>query len=172
MATIKIKTFKYSDLETNRKKNCKTGDKLKVERFLSLTDKKRILTKIKMGTREWAKKEINCIKGCGTYCLYCYAKGIAKHYKRCIEETWKDMEINWNAVKKGYGKIRKESPQPHDIMFPTSHNIIIAEPYFSACTTVIDKLLEAGNTVLITIKPFLVTTIFILGIKKNYVRYS
>lgn len=168
MTSIKIKARKYSDLETNREENYKTGNKLKLERFLSLIDKKRLLTNIKMGTREWAKKEINCIKGCGTYCLYCYAKGIAKHYKRCIEETWKDMEINWNAVKKGYGRVRKEGSQPHDIMFPTSHNIIIDEPYFSASITVLKKLLESGNTVLVTIKPFLNVVKKLCEIIQNY----
>lgn len=127
---------------------------LRLEKPLSMIQKKRLLAIIRMGTREWAKKEVNCIKGCSTYCLYCYAKGIAKHYKRCIEETWKDMEINWRAVNKGYGRVRKKGPQPYDIMFPTSHNIIIEEPYFSACIIVLKKLLDSGNSVLITIKPF------------------
>jgi DNA repair photolyase len=129
--------------------------KLRLENPLSLIQKKRLLAIIKMGTREWAKKEVNCIKGCSTYCLYCYAKGIAKHYKRCIEETWKDMEINWRAVNKGYGKIRKKGPQPFDVMFPTSHNITYEEPYFSACVIVLKKILDSGNSVLVTIKPSL-----------------
>ena len=64
------------------------------------------------------------------------------------------MEVNWNAVKKNYKKSSKRSSQPYDIMFPTSHNIIYEEPFFSACTIVLKKLLESGNTILVTIKPF------------------
>lgn len=39
-------------------------------------------------------------------------------------------------------------------MFPTTHNIFIEEPYFFACVHILNKCLKAGNTVLVTIKPF------------------
>lgn len=135
--------------------NSNNNYKLKLKRTTSMEEKKILLSNIKMGTREWARREINCIKGCRMYCLYCYAKGIAKHYKRCTEETWKNMEINSIAVDKNYSKVRKKGSQPYDIMFPTSHNIILDEPYFSACTIVLKKLLEADNSVLVTVKPSL-----------------
>jgi len=152
---MKVETFNYSAKNKAVIENNNINFKLKLERPTSMTKKKELLANIKMGTREWAKREINCIKGCRTYCLYCYAKGIAKHYKRCIEETWKNMEINSKAVKKGYSKVRKKGSQPYDVMFPTSHNIVIDEPYFSACITVLKKLLESDNTVLVAVKPFL-----------------
>ena len=49
--------------------------KLKIK--ISDMDKKRYLRKIKMGTKEWAYKNANCIQGCGV-CIYCYAKAMAK----------------------------------------------------------------------------------------------
>ena len=78
------------------------------------------------------------------------------------------MEINSKAVNKGYGRVRKKGSQPYDIMFPTSHNIIIKEPYFSACTTVLKKILESGNTVLVTIKPFLNVVKRLYKLFQNY----
>ena len=113
------------------------------------------INQIKMGTKEWAWKNVNCISGCGINCLYCYAKGMAKHYERCTEDTWKVMQINNKVVDKGFGRVRKANNAPWDIMFPTTHNIFIEEPYFSACVKVLRKLLNAGNTVLVTLKPFL-----------------
>ncbi len=127
--------------------------KLSLEKPLTGQEINDILKNIKMGTREWAAREINCIKGCKNYCLYCYAKGMAKHFNRCFEDTWKEMEVNWKAVNKGYRKSQKKVSQAHDIMFPTSHDIFLEEPYFSACITVLKKILNEGNTVLITLKP-------------------
>ncbi|MHA1147753.1 MAG: radical SAM protein [Promethearchaeota archaeon] len=139
-------------VESTKKISFRGTYTLSLENPLTEGEKVSLLKEIKMGTREWANREINCIKGCSNYCLYCYAKGIAIHYKRCTENTWKDMAVNWKAVNKGYAKGRKGSA-PHDIMFPTSHDIFLEEPYFSACTTVLSKLLKAGNKVLITTKP-------------------
>ncbi|MBD3339678.1 MAG: hypothetical protein GF353_11255 [Candidatus Lokiarchaeota archaeon] len=132
-----------------------TQKKLVLSKPLNEAQKDELVNRLKMGTREWAKREINCIKGCRNYCLYCYAKGMAKHFQRCTEDTWQEMEINWKNVNKGYGKSRRQSTAAHDVMFPTSHDIFADEPYYSACRTVLEKLLTAGNTVLITIKPSL-----------------
>lgn len=168
MKSMTIKTFNYSVKDKNKSEFFETDYELELEVPASFIEKKSLLTNIKMGTREWAKKEVNCIKGCSTYCLYCYAKGIAKHYKRCIEETWKNMEINWSVVNKNYGRVRKKGFQPYDIMFPTSHNIIIDEPYFSACTTILKKLLDSGNTVLVTLKPSLNVVKSLCELFQNY----
>lgn len=107
-----------------------------------------------MGTKEWAWKTVNLIKGCDVNCSYCYAKAMGKR-RGIIEENWKHMEINWKMVNKGYGKVKKKSDAPWDIMFPSAHNIPIKEPYFSACMKVLGKMLKAGNSVLVTLKPFL-----------------
>ncbi len=116
-------------------------------------EKEKLLKKLKMGTKEWAGRNVNCVKGCGIGCIYCYAKAMAKHYRGYTDDSWRAMQTNDHAVKKGYGKSKRKSSAPWDIMFPTTHNIFIEEPYFSACIKVLKKCLNAKNTVLITIKP-------------------
>ncbi|MEJ2277308.1 MAG: radical SAM protein [Candidatus Lokiarchaeota archaeon] len=126
---------------------------LSLEKPLSHSEMYPLLNKLKMGTREWAKRELNCIKGCYNNCIYCYAKAIAKQFKRCDEDTWEKMKISERIINKDYGKTRKKGPQPYDIMFPTSHDIFPQEPYYSAYLKVLKKLIKAGNSVLIVSKP-------------------
>lgn len=103
--------------------------------------------KITYGTKEWADHNVNCILGCYNNCRYCYAKMMAKRFGRSTEETWKDMRIRENAVQKTYRK-------KHGItMFPSTHDIFDFSPFKEACFTVLGKLLESGNNVLITTKP-------------------
>lgn len=111
--------------------------------------KKREITS---GTKEWADHNVNCIKGCFNNCRYCYAKMMAKRFRRCEEDTWKSMIINQNAVNKKYGKYKGR------VMFPSTHDIIDKPEIKDACFVVIKKLLEAGNEVLITTKPQLSIT--------------
>ncbi|MBD3214690.1 MAG: hypothetical protein GF311_18915 [Candidatus Lokiarchaeota archaeon] len=115
--------------------------------------KEQLIENLKMGTKEWASRNVNCIKGCKVGCIYCYAKAIAKHYRGYTDDSWRILRINPKTVEKGYSKSRKKTSAPWDIMFPTTHNIFIEEPYFSACIKVLKKCLKAQNTVLITIKP-------------------
>lgn len=104
------------------------------------------------GTKEWADFNVNCVKGCANDCRYCYAKMIAKRFGRCSEDTWKDMEINRKAVEKKYGKYQGR------VMFPSSHDIVNIPKIKNACYTVLQKLLDSENEVLITIKPDLTIT--------------
>ena len=39
------------------------------------------------GTKEWAKKNVNCVKGCSNNCRYCYGS-MATQYERCTDEDW------------------------------------------------------------------------------------
>jgi len=129
---------------------------IKVEQFIinyTRTEREELLKSLKMGTKEWASRNVNCIKGCGIGCLYCYAKAIAKHYRGYTEESWRTMKLNKKAISKGYGKSKKKTSAPWDIMFPTTHNIFFQEPFYSSCITVLKKCLKAGNNVVITIKP-------------------
>jgi len=107
---------------------------------------------ITSGTREWADRNINCIKGCSNNCRYCYAKLIAKRFGRCTEDTWKEMKIRSDIVNKRFGKYAGR------VMFPSSHDITDAPGVKEACFIVIQKLLEAGNDLLITTKPRLSIT--------------
>lgn len=99
------------------------------------------------GTKEWADSNVNICIGCSNDCIYCYAKGMAKRFRKDVYENWKDMKINPKAVSKGYGKRKGR------VMFPTSHDITSENLY--ECIVVLRKLLKAGNDVLITTKPSL-----------------
>ncbi len=105
------------------------------------------MSKITSGTKEWADTSVNCTFGCENDCIYCYAKKMAIRFGRKTEENWKIMLPNLKAIEKGYGKRKGR------IMFPTSHDI--TETSEDDCIYVLNKLLKAGNSVLITTKPYL-----------------
>jgi DNA repair photolyase len=107
---------------------------------------------ITSGTREWADHNVNCIKGCSNNCRYCYAKIMAKRFGRCTEETWQEMEINSSVINRTFRKYNGR------VMFPSSHDIIDQPAVKEACFIVIEKLLRAGNDLLITTKPRLSIT--------------
>ncbi|MHA1145516.1 MAG: radical SAM protein [Candidatus Helarchaeota archaeon] len=98
------------------------------------------------GTKEWADSNVNFLYGCRNDCVYCYAKKMAYRFKRIITlDEWKNMKINRNAIDKNY---KKRSGR---IMFPTSHDLFPKHiPYIKQ---VLEKLLAAGNDILITTKP-------------------
>jgi DNA repair photolyase len=102
---------------------------------------------ITSGTREWADRNINCIKGCTNNCRYCYAKLIAKRFGRCSDNSWPEIEINQNIINKQFKKY------PGRVMFPSSHDIIDTPQAKEACYVVLEKLLKAENNVLVTTKP-------------------
>lgn len=119
--------------------------------------------KITSGTKEWADYNINCVRGCSNDCRYCYAKIIAKRFGRCTEETWHNMEIRQKVVHKTFKKYDSR------VMFPSSHDIVDVPKIKEACYTVIEKLLLAGNEVLITIKPSLSVTKEII---EQFIKYE
>ncbi len=105
----------------------------------------KIKRKITIGTKEWASSNVNLLSGCVHNCRYCYAKLMALRFKRKTEATWKIMELNELKLQKTYKKRKGR------IMFPTSHDIV---PEFKTeCFKVLEKLLDSGNSVLITSKP-------------------
>ena len=108
--------------------------------------------KITSGTKEWADININCANGCANDCKYCYAKMIAKRFKRCTEKTWKNMKLRTNDVQKRYRKFNGR------VMFPSSHDIVDIPEIKDACFTVLEKLLTSNNEVLVTTKPCLSVT--------------
>lgn len=118
--------------------------------------------KITSGTKEWAEKNINCVKGCANNCRYCYAKMMAKRFGRCTEDTWKNMEIRPAAMTKSYRKYDGR------VMFPSSHDIVDIPEIKDACFIVLEKLLKANNEVLVTTKPCLSITKEIIDQFRNY----
>ena len=108
--------------------------------------------KITSGTKEWADYNINCVKGCANNCRYCYAKMMAKRFGRATEETWKDMVIRKDMVNKKFPKYKGR------VMFPSSHDIVDIPEVKDTCFVVLKNLLDAGNEVLVTMKPSLSIT--------------
>ena len=102
---------------------------------------------ITAGTKEWADKNVNFVKGCSHNCRYCYAKKMATRFGRKTDENWKDMEIRQEIINK---KFRKNDGR---IMIPSSHDLVPEEPFMSATITILKNLLEAENELLITSKP-------------------
>lgn len=100
------------------------------------------------GTKEWASSNVNPIRdGCEGDCLYCYARG-----RRCVvgkeipfADWGKGGVVNERVVNKNYGK------RSGRIMLPTSSDI--TPRWMEVIFSVVEKILKAGNTVLLTSKP-------------------
>jgi len=100
------------------------------------------------GTKEWANSNVNLYYGCSNNCSYCYAKRMALRFGRISKPSeWEIMTPNDRAINKGYSKRKGR------IMFPTSHDITSDPEVRANCFIVLEKLLKAGNEVLITTKP-------------------
>lgn len=104
------------------------------------------------GTKEWADYNVNCVKGCAHNCRYCYAKMMAKRFGRATEETWKNMTIREDILSKKFTKYNGR------VMFPSSHDIVNNPEIKQVCLKVLKNLLDAGNEVLVTMKPSLSVT--------------
>ena len=102
--------------------------------------------KARSGTREWASDTVNIQLGCENGCRYCYARCMmVKWLKRCTAEQWLEPVINQEKVDRGYPRYKGV------VMFPSTHDITPLN--ISECLCVLDKLLDAGNQVLIVSKP-------------------
>lgn len=113
------------------------------------------------GTKEWSESSVNIGRGCSHSCLYCYAKGIALRVGQIENHgEWAIETINQKAVNKGYGK------RNGVVMFPTSHDISMR--YLHSSIEVLQKLLKAGNEVLIVSKPNPVCIRILCDILKEY----
>lgn len=101
------------------------------------------------GTKEWASHNVNCVTGCSHNCRYCYARwnAVDRFHQVASDEDWEKMKVRDADVKKSRPK--KEGT----IMFPTTHDI--TPEVVDACLTVLVKMLESGNDVLVVTKPHL-----------------
>lgn len=97
------------------------------------------------GTKEWASHSINFQSGCEHDCLYCYAKEGAINRGYNSVDKWQESSIREKAVKKGRGKL------DGTIMIPTTHDITPSN--VKEAVIVFEKLLKAGNDLLIVSKP-------------------
>jgi DNA repair photolyase len=104
------------------------------------------------GTKEWADKNVNCVRGCKHDCVYCYAKRMAIRFSNTrkikkTSENWHEMDVDQAIVDKSWRKCKGR------VMFPTTHDLVPDDPSFEPCMTVLEKVLAAGNEVLVTTKP-------------------
>lgn len=99
----------------------------------------------KTGTREWSSVSVNCCDGCSNDCAYCYARAMALRFKRTTALSWRAERIRDKDVARSRPRYKGV------VMFPTSHDLTLGNA--DACLTVLHKLLEAGNQVLLVSKP-------------------
>ncbi len=100
------------------------------------------------GTREWAVANIDCCTGCPHDCRYCYARYDAVDKKRRLSAG------DWRICRVRPEDVEKVHPlYPGQVMFPTTHDILPEN--LAECLTVIGRLLDAGNRVLVVSKPHL-----------------
>lgn len=109
--------------------------------------KGRTMGERKTGVAEWAPSSCNIQTGCEHACRYCYAREMAVRQKRATLESWAVPVIRQADLDKGRGL---KKPQNQPIMFPTTHDITRGN--LDTCLTVLLKLLQAGNRVLVVSK--------------------
>lgn len=106
----------------------------------------------KHGTREWSEHSVNCCLGCRHDCVYCYARTNAWRWQRITSAAdWRvEKPINANEARLG-----RKYDLHYDgvVMFPTTHDLTIGNR--EICLTVLERLLRAGNQVLLVTKPSL-----------------
>ena len=100
------------------------------------------------GTKEWAVAEINCTVGCPHNCRYCYARLAA------LDKGLINSAADWSQSRLVDEEVHRDRPlYPGQVMFPTAHDIV--EENLDEALEVIDRLVAAGNKVLIVSKPSL-----------------
>jgi DNA repair photolyase len=114
----------------------------------------------KTGTKEWAETNVNCLKGCEHDCRYCYARANASRFKQiATAEEWRQPQVNQKAV------AEKRKKYEGIVMFPSTHDL--TPRYMTPCLDVLDKLLVAGNQVLVVTKPHF-TVIQRICMRRNF----
>jgi DNA repair photolyase len=105
-------------------------------------------TPVVSGTKEWSSKSVNCLLGCSHRCRYCYARYDAK--KRKFIAKWDEWGDSYYRIRPK--EVKKSRPKYEGtVMFPTTHDI--PPEFLDECLTVLKKLLEAKNKVLVVSKP-------------------
>ena len=99
------------------------------------------------GTQEWAASNVNIQDGCEHDCRYCYAKTMAIRFKRATVASWAKPRLRQHDLDRGF------THRSGRIMFPTAHDI--TDKNIGECLSVIIRMLDAGNDLLIVSKPWL-----------------
>ena len=116
-------------------------DQLRIESQGGVKMRKKRIT----GTREWAEKTANCVRGCGHNCLYCYGKCMAIRFGRKTKDNWHIEDLVTHQIDEiCRGKTAR-------VMFPSTHDI--TPTTLEACTDAIKRMLAHGHFLLIVSKP-------------------
>jgi hypothetical protein len=94
---------------------------------------------------QWTDDSINFITGCGNQCKYCYSLEMATLFRHFNPSNWSNEIVRQKDLEK---KIKK---YPKMVMFPSSHDI--RPNHLVESVIMLDKILKAGNEVLVTSKP-------------------
>jgi DNA repair photolyase len=96
------------------------------------------------GTKEWAKHNVNSIRGCRHNCWYCYAKQMALRFRRIEKpEQWAQMEFVG----------AKNIPSNSTVMYPSTHDIFPEWICEQICDLYV--ILKRENNLIIVSKPHL-----------------
>lgn len=102
------------------------------------------------GTKEWSLESVNILLGCAHRCRYCYARADALRRGQIPNlDVWGRSYLTLRE--REVRKRRKNAGGT--VMFPSTHDILPG--FIEPTLTVIGKVLEAGNRILIVSKPHL-----------------
>lgn len=96
---------------------------------------------------DWKTKSANIITGCSHDCLYCYSKEMAVRYGCVKQEDWPTERFRQHSFD---ANIKKSD---RIVQYPTSHDI--TPIHLDQSIQFIQKILDAGNEVMIVSKPHL-----------------
>ena len=97
------------------------------------------------GWKEWADRWVGIQNSCSRGCVYCFATYLDLRYKRIHSP---EQRLNFQQRKSILNPDKKYDGR---IAFPNTHDI--TESNYQKCRNYLDRLLKAGNNVLIVTKP-------------------
>jgi len=100
-----------------------------------------------VGTYEWAKKTLNFQTGCENACIYCFAREMGMRFGQKDSKDWANPIIRKKDLEKNFPNFGEV------VMFPSSHDITPGN--IEETVLFLQKILKAGNEVLIVSKPHL-----------------
>lgn len=101
------------------------------------------------GTNEWSVETVNFITGCSHDCRYCYGRNMAvDRFKRITAEEWSQPCVREFELRKKRNKV------DGTVMVPSTHDVL--PEFINETIVVLDKLVNAGNDILLVTKPHII----------------
>lgn len=119
-----------------------------LETHFSVQERQQLIKNLKIGTKEWCSREINISKGCENDCIYCYARNMAYRMHRI--QDYPEWEIMTDYAKINVPILRKKTGI-WDFMFQSASDI--CESNLPRALTIMEKIVQTNQTILITSKP-------------------